>query len=295
MKKVMMTALILLVVLGLAAPVSAQASLEESEPTGYVEIPGTVTTIDLLGGVFILTDAEGNVYTVSPMAGYDLAQLSSGDTVLVAGTLEGGALLAERILRSVRLVGTVGTIDLAGGGFQFQAEDGTLFNVVAPPGYNLETLAEGDTIVVIGMWEGDTILASGLSTLFPGDGEGVKEGFYCQNLGSFQPTGLRLSTTYGLFYQEVMSWFCVNSFGFGEIKNALRASQMLGDALAPADLLAMKEEMGGWGKIWQSWGLKGSKKESLEETSPEIEGSAAKQNQGKSKHNTPPGQEKKNK
>ena len=80
------------------------------------------------------------------------------------------------------------------------------------------------------------------------------KGDYC--LGSAAHAGAeRLEEEFGVPYDEIMAWFCEDSYGYGEVKIALTASLELG---IPADeLLSMKDELGSWGKVWQELGLKG--------------------------------------
>jgi hypothetical protein len=61
----------------------------------------------------------------------------------------------------------------------------------------------------------------------------------------------------GVDYDQVMTWFCMDGYGFGEIMLALETSKFLsgsedweGEFLDPADLLLLKTESGSWGAVW---------------------------------------------
>jgi hypothetical protein len=63
--------------------------------------------------------------------------------------------------------------------------------------------------------------------------------------------------TTGVDYDQVMTWFCMDGYGFGEIMLALETSKFLsssedweGEFLDPADLLLLKTESGSWGAVW---------------------------------------------
>ena len=87
------------------------------------------------------------------------------------------------------------------------------------------------------------------------------------------PTAQRLAETYDVTYEEIMGWFCGDGYGLGEIKHALETSAATGDS--PEDLLALKDELGGWGEVWQELGLIGSTDDDSEEFTEEEEGELA--------------------
>jgi hypothetical protein len=61
----------------------------------------------------------------------------------------------------------------------------------------------------------------------------------------------------------VMSWFCVDNYGMGEIKIALEYSgtQVFSGTLpitvTAQSLLDMRAELGGWGQVWHALGFNG--------------------------------------
>jgi hypothetical protein len=94
------------------------------------------------------------------------------------------------------------------------------------------------------------------------DGEGedgdAEEGDSCVGVDP-HPVGQKLADAYEVPYEEIMTWFCDDNFGFGEIKLALQAGEKLD--MLPEDLLAMKDELGGWGQVWKELGYKGRPKD----------------------------------
>jgi hypothetical protein len=70
------------------------------------------------------------------------------------------------------------------------------------------------------------------------------------------PVAERLAEAYedDVEYDQIMAWFC-DGFGLGEIKLALETSE--GTGVSPGELLTESREMGGWGLVWQKYGLVG--------------------------------------
>ena len=81
-----------------------------------------------------------------------------------------------------------------------------------------------------------------------------EEAGYCAGVGT-HPTAQRLADTYGVDYEQIMTWFCEEHYGFGEIMHALQTSD--GEENTPEFLLHRKTELGGWGQVWQEQGLIG--------------------------------------
>lgn len=216
-----------------------------------IEIQGEVTALDPL-----MVMAEGLEYTVFPN-GVDTSLVQVGSQVWVFGMLEVGTtnITADRILVMVEYVGTV----LAEGDpFSFMTKGGMTLHVTSTADY---TAMEGDTLIVIGWQEGTDLIATSIEVLFKGDGSDlIKQGHFCTDLGDSHPVAERLAEEYGVYYEEVMSWFCVGNFGFGEIKNAFKANMKLGEEYSAEEILAMKEELGGWGNVKQELGLIGKDK-----------------------------------
>lgn len=85
-----------------------------------------------------------------------------------------------------------------------------------------------------------------------------KTGYYCTNPDDHHPALYRLGEQYNTPYETVLGWFCNGRFGVGEIKHAFEASVAVEGRYSPEQILAMKVEMGGWGKVWQFLGLYGN-------------------------------------
>ncbi len=85
-----------------------------------------------------------------------------------------------------------------------------------------------------------------------------KAGFYCTHPDQHQPALYALSVAYNTPYSQILSWFCNGRFGVGEIMLALQTSVAVNGRYTPEQILALKVEMGGWGKVWQFLGLKGN-------------------------------------
>jgi hypothetical protein len=92
-------------------------------------------------------------------------------------------------------------------------------------------------------------------------GLALKTGYFCRNESVEHPALGRLAEQYEVAYPEVLRWFCEGRFGVGEIMHALQASQALDGAYSPEEILALKVQLGGWGKVWQELGLKGPDKQ----------------------------------
>ncbi|MGD2158608.1 MAG: DUF5667 domain-containing protein [Anaerolineales bacterium] len=89
----------------------------------------------------------------------------------------------------------------------------------------------------------------------------VEDKVYCVGVDP-HPVAEGLAEDYDVTEEQIMEWFCDRNFGFGEIMHALETSEITLDDIdiqdySPEELLDMKEEMGGWGKVWQELGLIG--------------------------------------
>ncbi len=274
MKKILFSSLVMVLILGLAAPVMAQTE---------ITFNGTVLSIDTVGGTFELQVSESETYTVVPPAGFDLTLLSVGGTARVIGFLTDTTITASQILLPTEYVGTVLSIDLVAGTFTFQTKTGTIFTVTPPERFDLTSLGVGDVIILTGLQGTDTIIATSIQTLFNDDGEGNKGGNYCENLDQVHQVAQRLAERSGLYYEQIMSWFCVDGLGFGEIANAIKASEKLEGSSSVAEILAMKEELGGWGKVKQELGLIGKNKNTQPDDEPTIQNDNGNHGNGKDK------------
>lgn len=126
------------------------------------------------------------------------------------------------------------------------------------------------------------------------------------------PTLIELAERFGVPYEELVGYFCVDNMGVGEIALALSTIQNGDGTLDLPSLLSMRFDDGmGWGEIWQALGLSGQdhggvgllkkdqdrnkNKEQItnegEET--DLENQASFRSQKDKDLNSPPGQEKK--
>ena len=83
-----------------------------------------------------------------------------------------------------------------------------------------------------------------------------EESEYCVGVEP-HPVAQRLAATYDATYEDIMLWFCVEGYGFGEIMHALQTSNPEEDDGKPVELLHLKTKLGGWGQVWQELGLIG--------------------------------------
>lgn len=89
-----------------------------------------------------------------------------------------------------------------------------------------------------------------------------KRGYYCTNPSDQHPTLGALASQYDWPYEEVLRWFCEGRFGVGEIKHAFETWVAIDKRLTPNEILALKVQLGGWGKVWHELGVKGSNENS---------------------------------
>jgi hypothetical protein len=90
-----------------------------------------------------------------------------------------------------------------------------------------------------------------LTSIFEDEGDGGRG--KCDGKDS-HPAAYKLAESFGTSHDDVMAMFC-SGYGLGEIMHALKTSQETG--VSPQDLLATKTQMGGWGQVWQAYGLIG--------------------------------------
>jgi hypothetical protein len=104
---------------------------------------------------------------------------------------------------------------------------------------------------------------------FADDGDEAEVSTYCIDMIDRQhPVGARIAERYAADYETVMTWFCVDHFGFGEIMLAFETSKVMNpDADVDFDfsayaqtLLDKRTELGGWGLVWKDLGFTGRPK-----------------------------------
>lgn len=153
--------------------------------------------------------------------------------------------------------GTVLSVDLAAGTFEMSTAAGDVLTVTPPASFDLATLTVGSPIEVQGSLDGSALTAFSIFPVVDDNlDDKVNKGFFCTNAESSQPALTKLAEEYSADYAQLLDWFCSGHYGVGEIMLALRASQS-GGAASAQELLDMKKELGGWGKVWQELGLVG--------------------------------------
>jgi len=91
----------------------------------------------------------------------------------------------------------------------------------------------------------------------PDEDEDDGGGYFCANKDVRHPVGRALTRVYDVTYAEVMGWFCDEGMGFGQIMLALQTADVIGEDAW--ELLALRAQGQGWGKIWQSFDLIGNR------------------------------------
>ena len=211
-------------------------------------------------------DVAGTLYTVLPPAGFDLTTLMAGDIVMVEGTVELNVVTATSItltgLTAFSETGTVASIGVDS--FELDVA-GMLYTVLPPAGFDLTTLMVGDTVEVEGTID-STGLVTATSIVIVTEEEEVeylKDGFYCENPDATHPVIQKIADKNSVSYEEVLAFFCgtdeIGHHGLGAIMLAYATANSMGEGTTAADILQMREEIGGWGKVWQELGLKGNK------------------------------------
>lgn len=84
-----------------------------------------------------------------------------------------------------------------------------------------------------------------------------RSGYYCSGTNTTNhPVGERLAADYGVTYQEVMDRFCLEGYGFGEIKLAYDIAAQAGVSVSV--VFDMRVAGSGWGNIMKYYGLHGN-------------------------------------
>jgi hypothetical protein len=190
-------------------------------------------------------------------------------TKLLIGLVLVGAvtLLAASLAQAQAAIsGEVVVIDGLTNEITIQTDEGELITVIPPDDYDLSELTIGDSISLDGDFAGDVFVAEEIeiTELDEDDEDDVdfdsdKGGYYCENRDDPHPALNRLAQAYDWDYADLIEWFCEGRFGVGEVKHALSTSEQLGGDPSPEEILQMKRDLGGWGRVWQELGLKGGR------------------------------------
>jgi hypothetical protein len=91
--------------------------------------------------------------------------------------------------------------------------------------------------------------------------DGESDGNFCTDGEKTHPVAESMAETYGVTYEEVISWFCneeaENSNGLGQIMLALQTAELTGEPVET--YLGARADGMGWGQIWQEVGEKPGK------------------------------------
>jgi hypothetical protein len=158
------------------------------------------------------------------------------------------------------------------GFFTCETEESEPYTVYPPEDVDLETLEVGEFYEVEGVLaEDDTVMAEKLDFEEPEeedegeeeDEEGGDEeqvGYFCRaGTEDLHPVAGALAETYETNLEQIMGWFCEESFGFGQIMLALQTAKM--EEADAAELLARRAGGEGWGQIWVDMGVIGKDRE----------------------------------
>jgi hypothetical protein len=176
-------------------------------------------------------------------------------------------VLQEEDPEEVNVTGVVVALNEEAGTITVEA-DGETYVVEVPDGFDWAAIGEGSVVEVEGrLDESGVIVADKVKdetepededpeASGEDDDDGV--GYFCANTDVQHPVGRTLTRVYDVTYTEVMAWFCDEGMGFGQIMLALQTADVIGgDA---SELLALRAQGQGWGKIWKSFDLIGNRR-----------------------------------
>jgi hypothetical protein len=150
------------------------------------------------------------------------------------------------------------------GSLTIQTQRGEMVEVILPDGFNIESLVEGDWVLVKGFWSDGMLEAEWIKKIGPFQreedlettGAGKMNGAYCSEGKQVKPHPLavRLEDMFGVTQEWVMGYFC-NGQGMGAIMLALK---MRDAHEADAEVL-LAERAGGKG-----WARSGKRRDGSE-------------------------------
>ena len=168
-------------------------------------------------------------------------------------------------------------IAIAADSFTMTTNKGETLTVLAPVGFDLASIAVGDSVLVRGDRDGDTITASTIKLVggdddgdeieaeeteeaeVDSDGEGSRatNSAFCaeDKQEKAHPMAVSIAETYALTEDEVIAHFCAGH-SFGAIMLALVTGDIQG--ISYEDVLTSRAGGQGWGQIWKAAKLVGS-------------------------------------
>ena len=169
--------------------------------------------------------------------------------------------------------GEVRAVNAEEGSITILTNQGETVVVIIPAGFDLATIAVGDSVLVKGEIQPDgSIVAETIKLTGKGNQQGKEKEDQDEGKGNkansafcsegkqtkVHPLAVKLAERYGVSEAWVMEYFC-QGYGMGAIMLALMTGEINGSD--PATLLAGRAEGKGWGQIWQELGLIGSERE----------------------------------
>jgi hypothetical protein len=151
-----------------------------------------------------------------------------------------------------------------------ETEDGSEeYLVRVPEDFDLDGVTVGDVVEVDGtLQDNGSVQAKTVKVEDEDDKDGDDDGgegdhgHFCRNLDDpdiVHPVGYGIAERYDVDYEEVMTWFCEENMGFGQIMLALQTAD--GYEETYDELLDRRIAGEGWGEIWQDLGLIGRPKD----------------------------------
>ncbi len=166
--------------------------------------------------------------------------------------------------------GEVTEVDLGKGTLELDPKKGESVLVIVPEDFDLETITDGDWVLVKGTTVEDGIIeAEWIKQIGKGSDEGDDEekaegkkdnSAFCdgEKQEKLHPLAEKIGERFEVGEDWVMGYFCYG-YGMGAIMLALKTSQLEGSDAG--EMLEQRAEGQGWGQIWKEKGLIGSEKE----------------------------------
>jgi translation initiation factor IF-1 len=186
-----------------------------------------------------------------------------------AAPMSSALLQEDDDAEEIEITGTVLAIDIETGEIEVETGDGgARYTVIPGEGLELPEISVGDLVEVEGVaGEGtNTIVAYKIKREIEDEDDDIEDdddlddddddvNFFCANPEFIHPVADRLARAHGVPEAQVMSWFCEEGMGMGQIMLALRTAAVTDDA--PEAYLEMRREGMGWGQIWKGRNLIG--------------------------------------
>lgn len=202
-----------------------------------VEVMGVITAIDEEAGTIEVETEDGTLVVIVVPEDFDFDTVQVGDTIEVTGyETEDGDLAADEIT-----VDDGDDEDDEDVGDDDDLDDEDDEDLDDEDDEDLDDEDDED----LDDEEDDEDL----------DDEDSSLNFFCVTSGVEHPFASGLAETYDVEYEQIMTWFCDDGFGFGQIMLALQTGKAVeGDA---ETYLEERSKGFGWGQIWKELELTG--------------------------------------